>query len=88
MATESCACGFVPDDSLELADHLNEMFTPDDDMGADGQAHQEQAGGRTCSCGYTATTTDDLDAHFRVAFPPPADRIGDDGQKHAPVQCG
>ena len=82
MTKESCACGFTPDQTLELADHFLEMFAPDDDIGADGQLHVELTDRLTCSCGFTAIITGELDEHFRSAFPPLVNRIGRDGRRH------
>jgi hypothetical protein len=78
-----CTCGFQPDQTYDLEDHLAEVFTPDDDIGLDGQAHLEQAEALKCSCGFTAALATELDEHFRTVFPPPAGGVGGDGQHHA-----
>ena len=79
---ESCGCGFTPDQTHELADHFCDMFTPDDDIGADGQVRLELAAGLRCSCRFAAIVTDELDEHFRTVFPPPAGQLGRDGRRH------
>jgi hypothetical protein len=63
-------------------DHLMEVFNPPDSRGNDGMIHEEGAP-LTCSCGFTAATTDDLDAHFLAVFTP-ADSVATDGEIHQP----
>jgi hypothetical protein len=83
---KGCTCGFTSDNSVGLSDHFSEMFTPADDMGADGKVHLEQVGGLSCCCGFSASFTEGLDGHFSEVFPVPADRIGRDGKQHAPAR--
>jgi hypothetical protein len=88
-----CTCGYTAEDSVDLIAHFGEMFIPDDDTAPDGQVHAENArdttdptpapGTLTCRCGIT-TNFDDFDQHLLDVFAP-ADRIGLDGQKHAPA---
>ena len=82
MITQTCSCGFTPDQSLELGDHFSEMFTAADDRGTDERVHLELVASPKCQCGFTAVGPEGLDEHFRAVFPPPADRIGRDGQRH------
>jgi hypothetical protein len=88
MTAISCTCGFTPDQTCELADHFGDMFTPDDDIGPDGQVHLELTAGLKCSCGFTAIITDELDKHFHSVFPPPAGQIGRDGRQHETREAG
>jgi hypothetical protein len=81
-----CLCGYTAASAEDLRDHFGEMFTPDDDTAADGQAHAEAAQdtastGLSCLCGFTGHSVADLDEHFARAFTP-ADRIGRDGGTH------
>lgn len=46
----------------------------------DGRARQEEQL-RACSCGFSAGTGDELDAHFIAVFTP-SDAIGRDGRRH------
>jgi len=82
----ACSCGFTPTVDETLADHLGEMFIPDDDTDEVGQRHAE-AGGRTCLCGHKATSATGLDTHLVAALTPPG-RVGRDGRPHAPVDTG
>jgi hypothetical protein len=80
----TCSCGFTPMDDESLADHLGEMFIPDDDTDKGGRRHVETEL-RTCLCGYVAPDAADLDAHLLAAFTSPG-RLGRDGQAHKPVE--
>jgi len=76
----TCSCGFTPTVDETLADHLGEMFIPDDDTDEAGQRHAE-TGARTCLCGHTATSGAGLDAHLLAAFTSPG-HLGRDGRAH------
>lgn len=78
----ACSCGFIPADEETLADHLGEMFLPDDDTDEAGRRHAETAPG-TCLCGHAGSAAD-LDAHLVAVFTPPG-RIGRDGREHNPA---
>jgi hypothetical protein len=81
MLATRCACGFERlDDDEEVSDHLLAAFESPSGIGTDGRVHQEEAL-RACSCGFSAATGDDLDAHF-LAVCTPIDAIGHDGKKH------
>jgi hypothetical protein len=91
MTDHRCLCGYAAADADDLADHLAEMFTPDDDVAADGRRHAEAANGtsrpaasaiRTCLCGFEAAGIAQLDAHLLAAFAP-SDAVGRDGNRHA-----
>lgn len=96
MTDHHCLCGHAAADADDLADHLAEMFTPDDDMAADGRRHAEAADGtslpaasaiRKCLCGFEAADIARLDAHLLTAFTPD-DAVGRDGSQHtATVSC-
>lgn len=79
----NCACGYMADTSEAFRDHLEEMFTPDDDRGPDGRLHAEAArpGPAACLCGFTAIGPAGLDEHIVAAFIP-ADGVGHDGREH------
>ena len=79
-----CECGFASGVAAELTDHLLEMFCPEDDEFADSTVHDEGPVKLACFCGFTAQSSDGLDAHF-LAVCTPGDRIGLDGGKHLPV---
>jgi len=88
---DRCACGYEPAGPRDMADHLGEVFTPLDDVAADGRAHAEAArevtfGSLACVCGFVPAgalpdSADELDAHLLAAFTPP-DGVGLDGQRH------
>jgi hypothetical protein len=89
----TCSCGYQAEDPADLIAHFGEMFIPPDDVAPDGQVHAENAhdmddtapapDSLTCRCG-TTTSFDDFDQHLLDVFAP-ADRVGHDGQKHAPI---
>lgn len=90
MTDHRCLCGFAAD-ADDLADHLAEMFTPDDDVAADGHPHAEAADDtspptalatRKCLCGFAAAGIAQLDAHLLAVFTPD-DAVGRDGNQHA-----
>jgi hypothetical protein len=83
MTAVTCLCGFTELADETFADHIMLVFEPGDQIGHDGQAHEERAP-LTCACGVTASTPTDLDTHFLYAFAP-RDYIGTDGKKHGPV---
>lgn len=76
----ACSCGFTSTVDETPADHLGEMFIPDDDIDEVGQPHAE-TDARTCLCGHVATSAADLDVHLLAAFTGP-DHLGRDGQAH------
>lgn len=80
----NCACGYAADTSEAFRDHLEEMFTPDDDRGPDGRLHAEAArpGSLSCLCGFSASGPAELDVHIVRAFTP-ADGVGRDGKAHS-----
>lgn len=43
MTDHRCSCGYAAASDDDLADHLGEMFSPQDDTAADGQVHAEAA---------------------------------------------
>jgi hypothetical protein len=95
MTNHRCLCGYAAADTDDLADHLAEMFTPDDDVAADGQPHARVASGtsrpaapaaRRCLCGFEAAGIAQLDAHLRTAFTPD-DGVGRDGNRHAATRA-
>jgi hypothetical protein len=92
MIQHGCTCGYQAEDPDDLIAHFGEMFIPDDDKAPDGQAHFEASSNTgkdtttatlTCRCGFVAPLGE-FDQHLLDMFAP-ADRIGLDGQKHAPV---
>ena len=95
MAGERCSCGFAEAEAGDetVADHLLEMFAPEDCRGNDGLPHLEITPDLTCSCGLVAATARALDAHFLAVFTP-AGSVGPDGVSHKvnaavrPVPCG
>jgi hypothetical protein len=86
MPATQCACGFIANeaDDQTIADHLLEVFAPEDDKGTDGRVHLEGERSLTCLCGLVAASSEELDAHFVAVFTP-ADEMGRDGKKHHPV---
>jgi hypothetical protein len=87
----SCTCGYEAADADELAGHVVEMITPDDDRDAAGVVHAEAArdagdlgGPCRCACGEEAPDALALDRHLLAAFGP-AGRAGRDGRQHAPA---
>jgi hypothetical protein len=100
MARPQCSCGYASANADEFADHLLEMFTPDDAIGADGRVHDEIAPDRVrvvgvflegecvpalaCFCGFATDETSKFDDHVLAMFLTP-DRVGVDGDKHMPV---
>ena len=80
MIATHCICGFAELDDETVADHLHQVFTPDDMRGKDGRVHEEGMS-LACSCGFMAITAEELDDHFIEAFRP-EDGIGRDGRKH------
>ena len=95
MTQDRCTCGYQAESPDNLAIHFGEMFVPDNDTAPDGQVHNEAArdGKRpgepsasltlNCRCGFTASAND-FDHHLLDVFTPP-DRIGLDGNRHAPA---
>jgi hypothetical protein len=91
MTTHACTCGYQAEDPEDLAAHFGEMFIPDDDTAPDGQAHFEASSDKagetivtlTCRCSFLAPYGE-FDHHLLDVFAP-ADRIGLDGQRHAPA---
>lgn len=95
MTQQLCTCGYKADSPEDLIVHFGEMFIPADDTAPDGQVHCETARDKdttsgtsapatlTCRCGFTGGV-DDFDQHLTDVFTP-ADRIGLDGQRHAPA---
>jgi hypothetical protein len=100
MISPQCSCGYVPDDADDLADHLRDIFIPDDAIGADGCVHDEIAPDcvrdvgnlpprqrvplLACFCGFAADETLKFDDHILAMFLTP-DRVGIDGNKHVTV---
>lgn len=85
MHPQNCSCGYQATDPDGLADHLREVFTPDDDMDSSGHRHAEAAQDNlACLCGYLADGIASLDAHLLEVFKP-TDAIGHDGHKHVPA---
>jgi hypothetical protein len=80
----ACLCGFTPAGEETLADHLGEMFLPDDDTDEAGHRHAETTPG-TCLCGHAANNAAGLDAHLVTVFTP-SGRIGRDGRTHIPAE--
>jgi hypothetical protein len=78
-----CACGFERLDDEEGSDHLLAAFVPEDNLGPDGQVHEEGEL-RACSCGFSASSGPELDAHFLAVFMT-ADRLDRDGLRHSPI---
>ena len=70
-----------------MTDHILEMFAPADDMGMDGQVHFEGDAKLACACGFTASTTADMDAHFLRVFVSPS-QVAVDGVRHAWAGAG
>ncbi len=85
MAGARCACGFTEAEGADekIADHLFEVFAPDDGRAADGLVHLEGEANLFCMCGAGGSASE-LDAHFLAVFTP-ADLIGRDGDKHEPA---
>jgi hypothetical protein len=83
MTVRRCKCGFTEanEDDETIGDHLLQVFTPEDDKGADGQVHLEGNPQLTCLCGYRASTAGELDSHFLETFVP-ADRMDAGGVEH------
>ncbi len=81
MAGVRCSCGFIEAVDETVADHLLEVFAPEDCRGNDGLPHLETTPDLTCSCGFAAATAGALDAHFLAVFMP-ADSVGPDGVIH------
>jgi hypothetical protein len=82
-----CTCGYLADGAADLADHLAEAFSADDDVAPDGHVHAEawspgSAYGKTCLCGFRATDAGILNTHLLAVFTPP-NRLGRDGLLHA-----
>jgi hypothetical protein len=100
MIYPQCSCGYAPEDADDLSDHLLEVFTPHDALGADGRVHDEIApdcvrvvgifpeGERVpslaCFCGFSTDEMPKFDDHVLAMFLTP-DRVGVDGDKHVPV---
>jgi hypothetical protein len=80
MTNGKCSCGFEELADEALIDHLQLVFTPEDDRGSDGLVHEETRA-FACRCGLAAATGDDLDDHLLEAFTP-ADGVGRDGRRH------
>jgi hypothetical protein len=71
-------------DDLDLQDHLQESFTPQDGKAPDGSIHDEGFAQGACLCGLSGPSADELDQHFLAVFIT-SDRIGLDGRRHAAV---
>jgi hypothetical protein len=80
----TCSCGFTETADEILADHLGEMFIPDDDTDEASHVHAETHA-RTCLCGHVAASAADLDAHLLAAFTSPG-HLGRDGRAHNPAE--
>ena len=80
MIAARCSCGFAELADESLADHLLQVFVPDDSIAHDGRVHEETSR-LTCRCGLAASTPADLDTHFFQVFTP-ADAVDRDGRKH------
>jgi hypothetical protein len=80
MTALRCTCGFRRLEDEEVADHLLEVFAPDDCAGRDGRVHQEMDG-LACSCGFAAASVPELDGHFLAVFIP-AGSVDRDGVRH------
>jgi hypothetical protein len=82
MTAHKCACGFTEDagEDYTIADHLQEMFTPQDCVAADGTLHAEGLTSYLCMCG-AGGSQQALDEHFLAAFTP-ADSVAPDGTVH------
>lgn len=96
MTDRRCLCGYAAASADDLADHMAEMFTPDDDTAADGQRHAEAADDTSwpatpatwkCLCGFTAGDSTQLDAHLLTAFTP-GGAVGRDGNRHTAAKSG
>jgi hypothetical protein len=87
MAGAHCTCGFTEADGRDetIGDHLLDVFAPEDDKGADGRVHLEGEVRLACLCGFSATTTGELDSHFLDVFMPVNSR-GRDGVEHRGIQ--
>jgi len=83
MTAQRCTCGFTEatGDDETIGDHFLQVFTPEDEKGADGQAHLEGDPVLTCLCGFKASTTAELDSHFLEVFIP-AERLDSGGVEH------
>lgn len=100
MTYPQCLCGYAPEDFDDLCDHLLEMFTPKDAIGADGRVHDEispdcvRVVGNllpeqrvpllVCFCGFATDETPEFDDHVLAKFLT-SDRVGVDGGRHVPV---
>jgi hypothetical protein len=79
-----CACGeafIIEDDRIA---HFLDAFVPDDDIGRDGQRHQQVEGdddAPQCECGAIFAYGDALDSHFEGVFVP-LNHQGIDGRVH------
>jgi hypothetical protein len=80
MAGRQCWCGYDEREDKLLADHLHEVFTPEDMRGSDGRVHEE-VGRLDCGCGFAARTPGQLDAHFLAVFMP-GDGMDVNGTRH------
>jgi hypothetical protein len=85
MTGQQCMCGFTEAAAVDetLADHLMEVFAPDDGKGPDGRVHLEGETPLFCLCG-TGGSALELDEHLLEVFTP-ADSVGRDGVKHERV---
>jgi hypothetical protein len=82
MTLGQCSCGFTETASADetLADHLMEVFAPDDGKGPDGRVHLEGEVPLFCLCGIGGSV-ERLDDHLLAVFTP-AGGVGRDGHKH------
>jgi hypothetical protein len=80
MNATQCSCGFTELSDESIIDHLEEVFTPADLTGNDGQVHEEREI-LQCACGWAAHSGDEFDEHLLKAFTPP-NAIGKDGKRH------
>jgi hypothetical protein len=84
MSARRCECGYLASDDLDLQDHLQEAFTPQDGKAPDGGIHDEGTVPGGCVCGFAGSSADELDQHFLAVFTT-TDRVGRDGRRHAPA---
>jgi hypothetical protein len=87
MTGQQCTCGFTEAAGADetLADHLMEVFAPDDGKGPDGRVHLEGEVSLFCLCGIGGSA-ERLDDHLLAVFTP-ADAIGRDGHKHERLEA-
>jgi hypothetical protein len=83
VTAQRCTCDFteIDGDDETIGDHFLQVFTPEDDKGADGQVHLEGNPALMCLCGFRASTLEELDSHFLEMFVS-ADRVDANGVEH------